>query len=58
MRDEASSGPNIEGVLTALRRRQLDQSRGDAGVLTSCPAVVDGGDPVEEVDQVVDHLVR
>ncbi len=57
VRDQAGAGADVEGVLPLLGLDQLDQPGGDPDVLAACPAVVNGGDLVEEIDQVVGHLV-
>ena len=48
---------NVEDVLALLRFGYLDQPGGDPRLLAAGPAVVHQGRPIEEVDQVVDHLV-
>ncbi len=57
MRDQARAGADIENVMSALGRRDLDQPGGYAAVQATGPGVVVRRDLVEEVDQVVDHLI-
>ena len=57
MGDEAGPGPDVQDVFVLGRGGELDQAGGDPRVLAAGPRVVDRGDAIEEVDQVVDHLV-
>ena len=49
--------PDVQDVLVLGRDGEIDQAAGDPSVLPAGPGVVDGSDAVEEVDQMVDHLV-
>jgi len=58
MRDQAGAGADVQDVLVLDRGREVDQPHSDPAVLASCPRVIERRDPVEEVDHVVDHLMR
>src|SRR5467141_863037 len=58
MRHQPCPGADVEGVLAPRGRREVDQPSRDPFVLAARPAVVVRRDTVEEIDQVVDHLVR
>jgi len=55
--DQAGAGAHVQGVLALFWLCDLDKAGSDPAVLALGPAVVTSGDLVEEVDQMVDHLV-
>ena len=56
--DESRAGADVEDMFVLRRGGQVDQPRGHPTVLAAGPVVVDGCEPVEEVDDVVDDLAR
>ena len=58
MGDQTGPGADVEHLLVLRGSGQVDQARRHPSVLTARPGVVMGGDAIEKVDDMVDHLVR